>query len=77
VGAAVFGAVVNHGLGDAGQNSIDRLMEPVTRAELDAEDLSALTDLLAAALHDVYAIGVVLAVATLAISLAVPRGLKP
>jgi EmrB/QacA subfamily drug resistance transporter len=77
VGAAVFGAVVNHGLGDAGQDSIDRLMEPVTRAALDATHLSALTDLLAAALHDVYAIGVVLAVATLAVSLAVPRGLKP
>ena len=52
VGAAVFGAVVNYGLGDAGPDSIDRLMEPAMRAELDAADLSALTDLLAAD-HDV------------------------
>jgi len=77
VGAAIFGAVVNYGLGDAGQNSIDRLMEPALRAELAASDLSALTEALAAALHDVYAIGAVLAVVTLAISLAIPRGLKP
>lgn len=79
VGAAVFGAVVNYGLeiGDTGHDSIDQLMEPATRANLAAADVSALSDVLAAALHNVYVIGLALAVVTLVISLTIPRGLSP
>jgi EmrB/QacA subfamily drug resistance transporter len=79
LGAAIFGAVVNYGMEHAGtaHELIDQLMEPAVRATIAAADLAARTDVLAAALHDVYAIGLVLAVLTLGISLSVPRGLKP
>jgi EmrB/QacA subfamily drug resistance transporter len=79
LGAAVFGAVINYGLANTGteHESIDRLMEPAMRATLATADLSALTEILAAALHNVYAIGLALAIVTLGISLAIPRGLKP
>lgn len=79
VGASVFGAAVNYSLDSRGtaHESIDQLMEPARRATLAAADISALTDVLAAGLHNVYAIGLALAVVTLGIALGIPRGFKP
>ena len=53
------------------------MMQPATRGLLSASELAALTDSLSGALHNVYVIGIVLAVISLALSMAIPRGLKP
>jgi EmrB/QacA subfamily drug resistance transporter len=80
LGAALFGAVVNFGIGrrlpDAG-NAVNRLMEPSLRHGLGAAEIARLSAAVAAAVHEVYLIVVLIAALTLALALAFPRGLSP
>ncbi|MGH7092341.1 MAG: MDR family MFS transporter [Stellaceae bacterium] len=80
MGAALFGAVVNFGVahrvplaGDA----INRLLEPSLRQGLGVGEIERLTAAVAASLHEVYLIVMVIAVATLMVALGFPAGLRP
>ena len=61
----------------AGTADVNRMMQPGGRAGLDPAVLHGLTRAMADALHNVFAIGGVLAMLTLALALTVPRGLNP
>jgi EmrB/QacA subfamily drug resistance transporter len=80
LGAAAFGAVLNYGVhrGAPGQGDvINLLMKPATRGELAPALLDSLTQVMATSLRQVYAIGGVLALATLVLALGLPSGLRP
>jgi len=79
MGAALFGSVLNAGLRHAAASSdaINRMMEPALRGGVPPAELAALTQSMAAALHNVYLMGGALAVLTLGLNLAIPRGHKP
>jgi EmrB/QacA subfamily drug resistance transporter len=80
LGAAVFGAVVNFGIASriphAG-DAVNRLMEPSLRHGLGAAEIARLSAAVGAAVHEVYLMVIVLAVATLAVAVAFPKGLSP
>lgn len=78
VGAAIFGGILNAGLTgrlpDAGE-AVERLMEPAQRASFGAAALAHLTEAVAAALHEVYLVGGLIALVALALAFALPAGL--
>jgi EmrB/QacA subfamily drug resistance transporter len=80
MGAALFGAVLNFGLHRrAGgiTDAVNALMDPVRRAALPPRQVAMLTDAMAASMHEVFIIAVVLAaIATLLIA-GLPKGLSP
>jgi EmrB/QacA subfamily drug resistance transporter len=79
-GAALFGAIVNFGvyrrLPGAG-DAVNRLMEPTLRQGLGAQQVARLTAAVAGALHEVYLVVALIAVATLALALFYPARLSP
>lgn len=81
VGTAVFGGILNASLaGDlagGGGQLIDRILEPELRRTLPPEQMAAVMRDFAGALHNVYLIGGVLALVTLAAVLVLPRGWSP
>src|SRR5581483_5881579 len=79
LGVALFGAVFNQALfaNAVDPDAVDRLMEPSLRSGLDPALSATLTGEIAAALHQVYLIGLVLALATLGLTLLMPRGHSP
>jgi MFS family permease len=80
VGTALFGAVFNLGVGGriaGADEEINRLLEPATRATLGSVETMRLSDAIAAAIHNVYLIAAMLAVALLALAFRVPAGLSP
>lgn len=78
LGAALYGAILNFGLArdvpEAG-GAVNRLLEPGLRRSLAPDTVARLGGAIAEALHHVYLISFLLAVATLALTLALPRGL--
>jgi EmrB/QacA subfamily drug resistance transporter len=80
VGAAVFGAILNIGiysqLPDAG-DAVNRLMSPVARQSLGANEIARLTEAVGASLHVVYIIAGLVAVVSLILALALPAKLSP
>jgi EmrB/QacA subfamily drug resistance transporter len=77
LGAAIYGAVLNYGirhdLGEIG-DAVDRLMEPSLRQGLGAATTERLTAAIASALHNVYLLDCVVALAALAVTFLLPRG---
>jgi hypothetical protein len=77
VGSAAFGGVLNAGLRGAGGGTLDRLMDPATRAALSPAALAPLVSVLAAALHGVFGLALLLAMLTLPAALLIPRARQP
>jgi EmrB/QacA subfamily drug resistance transporter len=78
VGSALFGGIVNLSLGDRiGGNAVDKIMDPALRDNFPATELGPLMAAIAAALHNVYLVTGLLALAGLAVTRALPRGLSP
>ncbi len=80
LGAAVFGAVLNLGIARAAPeltDAVNQLLDPARRQALGAVKIARLTDIIAGALHEVYLIAGALALVTLLLGLALPRGLSP
>lgn len=79
-GAALFGAVVNHGLHvhAAGMmGTVNQLMEPGQRSLIDFATLRTLTTAMADALHEVYVMAGALGLIVVALVLWLPKGLNP
>ena len=80
IGASVFGAIVNFGihrrLPEAG-GAVNRLMQPVARQGLGADELARLTEAIASSVHVVWVIGGLVALASLFLALALPARLSP
>jgi MFS family permease len=77
VGAAAFGGVVNAGLAGSGVHDAARdLVDPALRAALAPETLALIAGLLAGALHNVFLLGVVLALGALVAAVLVPRAAR-
>ena len=80
IGVALFGAVFNFALfgnHSLAPGAVNRLMEPSLRQTLDAATTARLTAAMASALHDVYLIGLGLALVALAVTAGLPRGHSP
>jgi multidrug resistance protein len=78
VGSALFGGIVNLGLADRiGGNAVDKIMDPALRDNLPAGEIGPLMAAIAAALHNVYLVTGLLALAGFAVTRALPRGLSP
>jgi EmrB/QacA subfamily drug resistance transporter len=80
VGAAVFGGILNLGLArrlPGAGDVVERLMEPGLRAGLGADETARLAAAVADALHQVYLVTGLLALAALALSLLFPAGIGP
>ena len=80
VGAAAFGAIINFGVDrllPGSGNLVNRMLDPATRAGLGAEALEKLSAAVGNAASDAYLLAVVLAVVTLAATLALPARLSP
>ena len=80
LGAAVFGAVVNFGIAaraPGAGDAVNRLMEPALRAGLGAAEIARLSAAVAASVHEIYLLVLVIAVATLVVALSFPKGLSP
>jgi EmrB/QacA subfamily drug resistance transporter len=79
IGAAIGGAMLNFGVArqvpDAG-DALERLLDPGRHDELGADVIARLGSAIAGALHDVYIVAGVLAVATLVIVLLLPARLS-
>jgi EmrB/QacA subfamily drug resistance transporter len=80
LGAALFGAIVNFGL--AGRvphagDAVNRLLEPALRHSLGRERIARLGAAVAASIHEVYLVVILIAAASLVISLLFPAGLSP
>ena len=76
VGAAAFGGVLNAGLAAGGPDmhgALRALMDPVIRAAMPLDQLSRLVPVLAASLHGVFAVALVVAMLTVLVGLIVPR----
>jgi EmrB/QacA subfamily drug resistance transporter len=80
VGAALFGGILNislarrlPGAGDV----VERLMEPGERAGLGGAAIVRLSEAVAAALHQVFLVTALMAVAALALALLFPAGVSP
>ena len=80
LGAASFGAVLNatiqHRAPEAVQQ-VNRLLEPTSRATLDAATRARLTDLVSTGLHNAYWLAVAMSVVTLLLVLRLPARLSP
>ena len=80
LGAALGGAILNFGISrhaPEGVGAVNRLFEPSMRESLGAAGIARLSQAIASSLHEVYLIGGLLAVATLALMLRLPPGLSP
>jgi len=80
VGTAIFGAVFNLGVGGriaGADEEINRLLEPATRASVDAAEAMRLSEAIAAAIHNVYLMAGVLALGLFALAFRLPVGLSP
>jgi EmrB/QacA subfamily drug resistance transporter len=80
VGTAVFGGIVNAQVASripGGGDIVDRILTPGFRRSLPAAELAPLLHEFAAALHNVFLIDLVLAVALLACCAFLPAGLSP
>jgi EmrB/QacA subfamily drug resistance transporter len=80
VGTAIFGAMFNLGVGSriaGADEEINRLLEPATRATVDAAEALRLSDAIAAAIHNVYLVGGVLALGLFVLAFRIPAGLSP
>ena len=80
VGAAVFGAILNFGVGrrvPGGGSAVNRLLSPSTRGSLGAGEIARLSHAIAAGLHNVYLVSGGVAVICLALALALPARLSP
>ena len=80
VGTAIFGAVLNFGVGSriaGGDEQINRLLEPGTRAGVDPLTASRLSEAIAAGTHNVYLIAGILALGLFALAFRIPAGLSP
>jgi hypothetical protein len=80
VGTAIFGAMFNLGVGGriaGADDEINRLLEPATRASVDAAEALRLSDAIAVAMHNVYLVGAVLALGLFALAFRIPAGLSP
>jgi EmrB/QacA subfamily drug resistance transporter len=80
VAAALFGAILNFGINarlpGAGE-AVNQLLHPAFRHNLDAGEIVRLGDAFAMAAHDAFLIVAMIALATLALVFALPRGLSP
>jgi hypothetical protein len=79
-GAALFGALVNAGIARYAPHAEDvaaRLMEPALRQQLAPAELAELTSALAAALGNVYLVGIALGLAVLFVGSRLPVRLNP
>jgi hypothetical protein len=80
VGAAVFGAILNFGVGrhipHAG-DAVNRLLQPAARESLGAAEIARLSEAIGAGLHNVYIVAGIVAVVSLALALALPPRLSP
>ena len=80
VGAAVFGAVLNFGIGRQGPEAgelVNRLLDPALRHTLGTVELARLSDAIASSLHLVYIIAALAAVVTFGLACALPAALSP
>lgn len=80
VGAAVFGAILNVGVGrhvPGGGAAVNRLLQPAERRGLGADEIARLSEAIAAGLHNVYLVAGLLAIVSLALALALPARLSP
>jgi hypothetical protein len=80
VGAAVFGAIINFGvarrLPEAG-DAVNRMLDPTLRESLGPEILARLGDAVGRSAHEAFVVALLIALGTLAATLALPRGLSP
>jgi len=80
VGAAIFGAILNFGVGrripHAG-DAINRLLQPATRGSLGSAEIARLSEAIGAGLHNVYIVAGLVAVVSFALALALPARLSP
>lgn len=77
LGAAAFGGVLNAGLANThGHDLMRELVNPALRAALSAGDLMAATGKLGHALHGVFVLAAVIAVAALAVACLAPRAVR-
>ncbi len=79
VGTAIFGAMFNLGIGSitGAEDEINRLLEPATRASVEPGEAMRLSEAIAAAIHNVYLVGGVLALGLFALAFLIPAGLSP
>ena len=80
LGAGVYGAILNRGVAarvPGAGGAVDRLMDPHTRASLAPAMVARLGEAIAGAMHDIYLITGLLAVAVLALTLGIPAGASP
>ncbi len=79
-GAALLGAILNWGvnrrLAGAG-DAVNQLLHPALRHNLAAAEIARLGEAFAASAHEAYLVVVLIAVATLFLTLALPRRLSP
>ncbi len=79
IGAAIGGAMLNFGVArqvPGAGDALERLLDPGRRSELGADTIARLGSAIADALHEVYIVAGVLAVATLVIVLLLPARLS-
>jgi hypothetical protein len=69
----------NLGIGSitGAEEEINRLLEPATRASVEASEAMRLSDAIAAAIHNVYLVAGVLSLALFALAFLIPAGLSP
>jgi EmrB/QacA subfamily drug resistance transporter len=80
VGAASYGAILNFGVDRLLPGSaalVNRMLDPATRESLGTENLVRLTDAVGIAAHGAFLLALVIAVLTLAVTLALPARLSP
>jgi EmrB/QacA subfamily drug resistance transporter len=80
IGAALFGGILNLGIArylPEGSDAVNRLLDPATRDNLEPGLQALLTQAIAGALHQVYWLGGLFAVAIFALTLFLPAGMSP
>jgi EmrB/QacA subfamily drug resistance transporter len=80
VGAALFGAILNWGVNrrlPGSGDAVNHLLHPALRHDLGAGEIARLGEAFALSVHEAYLVVVVIAVATLLLTLGFPRGLSP
>jgi MFS family permease len=80
VGAAVFGAILNFGVGHhapVAGNAVNRLLSPAARGSLGTAEIARLSDAIAAGLHNVYIVSGGVAIVCLLLALTLPARLSP
>jgi EmrB/QacA subfamily drug resistance transporter len=80
LGAGIAGAILNFSLARAAPaagETLNQLLEPSLRANLDPRTIAQLSHAIASSLHDVYVIAGVLAALTLALIPLLPAGVSP